>query len=84
MSNKRDSTSGNPTVRVSSAVALTKEEEKALREKLTARFGEDLSFRFEVESSLLGGVVVRVGDQIIDGSVKGKLESLRHTLAPGW
>jgi F-type H+-transporting ATPase subunit delta len=40
-----------------------------------------LEIRFDVETSLLGGVVVRVGDQVIDGSVKGKLDALAQTLA---
>jgi ATP synthase F1 delta subunit len=78
----KESTSSNLTARVSSAVPLTKEEQAALREKLEARFSQDLNLRFEVEPSLLGGVVVRVGDKVMDGSVKGKLEALKQTLAP--
>jgi ATP synthase F1 delta subunit len=78
----KESTSSNLTARVSSAVPLTKEEQAALREKLEARFSQDLNLRFQVEPSLLGGVVVRVGDKVMDGSVKGKLEALKQTLAP--
>jgi len=80
VSEERESTS--LAVKVSSAVPLTKEEQEALREKLQTRFGQDLSFRFEVEPSILGGVLLRVGDDVIDGSVQGKLETLRQTLAP--
>ena len=83
MRKDKESTSSNLTVRVSSAVLLTEEEETALRDQMKARFGEDLSFRFEVNSSLLGGVVIWVGDKVIDGSVKGKLEALKQTLSPG-
>jgi ATP synthase F1 delta subunit len=82
MRKEKESTSSNLIVRVSSAIPLTEEEETALREKLKARFSEDLNFRFEVDSSLLGGVVVWVGDKVIDGSVKGRLEALKQTLAP--
>ncbi len=71
------------TVKVSSAVPLTKEEQAALRGKLEARFGQGLGLTFEVEPAVLGGVVVRVGDQMIDGSVKGKLDALAETLAQG-
>jgi ATP synthase F1 delta subunit len=81
MRKDKESTSSSLTVRVSSAVPLTEEEETALREKLKARFSEDLNFRFEVDSSFLGGVVVWVGEKVIDGSVKGKLEALKQTLA---
>jgi ATP synthase F1 delta subunit len=66
--------------RISSAVPLTKGEQAALRKKLQARFGRQLDLRFEVEPSLLGGIMVRVGDQVIDGSVKGKLDALAQTL----
>ena len=82
MRKDKEFTSSNLTARVSSAVPLTKEDQAALREKLEARFSQDLNLRFEVEPSLLGGVVVRVGDKVMDGSVKGKLEALKQTLAP--
>lgn len=52
-----------------------------MRGKLEARFGQGLDLTFEVEPAVLGGVVVRVGDQMIDGSVKGKLDALAQTLA---
>lgn len=69
-------------VRISSAVPLTEDEQAALRERLEARFNQTLDARFEVEPSLLGGVVVRAGDQVIDGSVKGRLEGLAQIVAP--
>lgn len=78
----RELTSPDLTVKVSSAVPLTKEEEAALRQKLEARFNQGLDLRFGVEPSLLGGIVIRAGDQVIDGSVKGKLDALAQTLEP--
>jgi F-type H+-transporting ATPase subunit delta len=76
-----EATSSSLTARVSSAVPLTDEEQAALGEKLKARFGQALNMRFEVEPSLLGGVRVRVGDEVIDGSVKSKLDALAQSLA---
>jgi F-type H+-transporting ATPase subunit delta len=67
--------------RVTSAVPLTADEQRALRAKLLDRFGADLEFQFEVDPSLLGGVYLRVGDQVLDGSVAGKLAALRDRLA---
>jgi ATP synthase F1 delta subunit len=67
-------------VEIWSAIPLTEEEKKALRARWTGRFGDDLYFHFRVDSSLLGGVKVRVGAQIMDGSVAGKLEALREQL----
>ena len=65
---------------VTSAVPMTSDEQEAMRSKLAKRFGADLDFRFEVDPSLIGGVYVRVGDQVIDGSVAGRLASLRDRL----
>jgi len=68
---------------VTSAVPLTEAEQQAMRTKLAERFGSDLEFQFEVNSSLLGGVHLRVGDRVIDGTVAGKLAALRdHLTAP--
>ncbi len=66
--------------RVTSAVPMTEEEQAALRAKMKARFGDDLDFHFTVDPAILGGVVVRVGDQIIDGSVAGRLGALKESL----
>ena len=65
---------------VTSAVALTEAEKEAMRAKLAQQFGSDLEMRFEVDASLLGGVRLRVGDRVIDGSVAGKLAALRDHL----
>lgn len=65
---------------VTSAVPLTSEETLALQAKLRDRFGLELEFQFEVDPSLVGGVLLRVGDQVIDGTVAGKLTALRNTL----
>jgi F-type H+-transporting ATPase subunit delta len=66
---------------VTTAVPLTTAEEDTLRANLAKRFGSDLEFEFKVDAALIGGVHLRVGDQVIDGSVAGKLASLRDSLA---
>lgn len=66
---------------VISAVPLTEEEKDALQDKLTKRFGQDLDFEFTVDASIIGGIYLRVGDQVIDGTVAGKLAALRDRLA---
>ena len=65
---------------VTSAVPLTDGEKDALRAKVKESFGADLEFQFDVDASLIGGVYLRVGDQIIDGSVAGKLAAMRDHL----
>ncbi len=65
---------------VTSAVVLTDAEKKTLEDNMRRRFGQDLDFIYEVDSSILGGVVVRIGDKVIDGSVSGRLAALREKL----
>jgi F-type H+-transporting ATPase subunit delta len=67
--------------RVTSAVPLTIAEQEAFRVRLAEQFGHDLEFQFAVEPALIGGIHLRVGDQVIDGSVAGKLAALRDRLA---
>ena len=66
---------------VTSAVPLTEAEKTALRTKLADRFGPDLEFEFNVDEAVIGGIYLRVGDQVIDGTVAGRLAALRDQLA---
>ena len=65
---------------VTSAVPLIEAEKSALGSKLRAQFGNDLTFEYVVNQEILGGVIVRVGDKVIDGSVAGKLAQLKEKL----
>ena len=67
--------------RVKSAVPLTSEERTSLEQSLASRFGSNLEAEYEVDPALIGGVLVRVGDEVIDGSLAGKLATLRQRLA---
>jgi F-type H+-transporting ATPase subunit b len=67
-------------VTVTSAVPLTETEEAAIRQELATRLGESVEISFQVDPQILGGLVVRVGDRVIDGSFAGQLEQLRETL----
>jgi F-type H+-transporting ATPase subunit delta len=67
-------------VKVTSAVALTDAEREAVAEKLAEQYGQNLAFEYQVDPSLLGGLILRVGDRVIDASVAGKLHALRERL----
>lgn len=71
------------TARVTSAVPLTEEEQSQMDASLRQRFGDNLEIQYRVDDSILGGVVVRVGDRLIDGSVARKLATLRERLKQG-
>jgi F-type H+-transporting ATPase subunit delta len=66
-----------------SAVELTPDEVRALTARLEQSTGGRIELDVQVDPSLLGGVVVRVGDRLIDGSVRGRLERLRNQLISG-
>jgi F-type H+-transporting ATPase subunit delta len=66
-----------------SAAPLTKDEIRAVTERLEQLTGGRVELDVQVDPSLLGGLVVRVGDRMIDGSVRGRLERLRNQLVSG-
>jgi F-type H+-transporting ATPase subunit delta len=62
---------------VTSAVDLDVAEVEALRSRLEAMTDKHIELSQAVDPELLGGLQVRVGDELIDGSVRGRLERLR-------
>ncbi|MBM3144042.1 MAG: F0F1 ATP synthase subunit B [Chloroflexi bacterium] len=65
---------------VTSAVPLTDDEQSAIKKDMLARVGEQASVTFRVDPSILGGLVLRIGDKVLDSSVSAKLEGLRQSL----
>ena len=66
---------------VTSAFNLSPEQELALANKLSAVTNKKINIRRHIDSSILGGVIVRIGDKLIDGSAAGKLKALKKNLA---
>jgi len=64
---------------VTSALPLTTDEEAILKKDLLAKVGAQ-AVAFRVDPSILGGLVIKVGDKVMDGSVAGQLEGLRSNL----
>lgn len=67
-------------VEVRSAVPLPEETAQRLEEKLVSRLGKRVKFQTQVAPDLIGGLVVRVGDELMDGSVKTRLRRMRDRL----
>ena len=67
------------TAEVTTALPLSKDEEATVKQDVLSKVGaKDVAFR--VDPAILGGLVIKVGDKVLDGSVAGKLEGLRQNL----
>lgn len=65
---------------VKTAVPLTEEEKNKLVEKLEKKYDKKVLLDDSIERKLIGGVYVRVGDDVIDGTIKHKLEELKKRI----
>lgn len=71
---------GIGTADVTVAVELDAVQQKMLIAKLAEMTGKKITLNITVDPRIIGGVIVRIGDKVIDGSVKGQLGKLRSTL----
>ena len=67
-------------IEVTSAFDLTPEQKESLSQKLKRRFNQQMNLSYAIDKSLLGGIVIRTGDLMIDDSVRGRLERMNDTL----
>ena len=65
---------------VTTAVAMEKPQQEALTAKLEAITGKHIELKTHIDKSIIGGVVVKLGDKLIDGSVTSKIKSLGKQL----
>lgn len=68
-------------VTVTSALPLTAEQSEKLTQALTRRLRRTVRLSATVDPSLIGGAVVRAGDFVVDGSLRGRVERLSNTMA---
>lgn len=65
---------------VSSAIELDEARVSSIRDLLAGQTGKTVELSTEVDAELVGGLVIRVGDQLLDGSTRGRLRALRSHL----
>lgn len=65
---------------VSAAATLTDEQVANLKKKIEDGMGKSVQLQVSVDESLIGGLVIRIGDNVIDNSVKGKIERMTKDL----
>jgi F-type H+-transporting ATPase subunit delta len=70
--------SGRAVAEVRSAVALSEEQQKRLADAIAKATGRQVDVKVVIDPSVLGGLVTTVGDTVIDGSVRTRLEQFKH------
>lgn len=71
---------GEMTATVTSAHPLTSEQQSALKAQLKTRVGRDVAVHTKIDPAILGGLVVQLGSQLIDGSIRTRLNSLAQAM----
>ena len=66
-----------------SASELSSETVEKIRTTLSKRTGKDIILKVEQDPSLIGGIVSRIGDLVLDGSIKSQLLNMRESLKRG-
>jgi len=66
-----------------SAVPLTADETTAIQSRVESMAGSAVDLRTEVDPSLIGGITIQVRDQLLDASIRGRLERLRDQIHAG-
>jgi F-type H+-transporting ATPase subunit delta len=69
------------SVKVVSAIPLDDDQAERMKQALAQRFECDVVLENEVDADVIGGAVVYAGDQVIDGSLRGRLQKLSNSLA---
>ena len=71
---------GELTAEIVSAHALDDEQVDALKQNLRTRMGRDINVDLSVDPAMLGGLVVKIGSQMIDGSIRTRLNNLAQVM----
>lgn len=71
---------GETSATVTTAHPLDDAQLSALKAKLKARVGRDVSVNLKTDPAILGGLIVKIGSQLIDGSIRTKLNTLAHAM----
>jgi F-type H+-transporting ATPase subunit b len=66
---------------ITSALPLTEAEQTTLKQEVLSKIGDQATVTFRVDPSILGGLVIRVGDKVLDNSVAGQMEEMRQQLS---
>lgn len=74
---------GKATANVVVAQKLTTKEEKKLQKQLSEFTGKSIALSVSVDESIIGGAITTIGSQVLDGSIRNKLNLIRETIVKG-
>ncbi len=77
----RSEAKGSINAEVISAFEVSDEQQKAIIKSLKKRLGCDIKLTTRIDTSLMGGAIIRAGDLVIDGSLRGRLTKITGTLS---
>ena len=77
----REEAENRLSVKVVSAIALDEDQASRMQQALARRFDCEIELENEIDAKIIGGAVVYAGDQVIDGSLRGRLQKLSNSLA---
>ena len=77
----RAQSEGTVDAELISALEVSEDQVSKIAASLAKRLGKKVSLSTRIDSSLIGGAIIKAGDMVIDGSVRGRLEKLSSTLA---
>jgi F-type H+-transporting ATPase subunit b len=75
-----DASLSGASAEITSALPLTDQEKETVRNEIISKTGSQ-TVTFRVDPSILGGLLIKVGDKVLDGSVAGQLQTLQQTLS---
>ena len=78
---KRSAAENISEVDVITAYPLNENQIKKISESLSKRTGNKIDINIEENKDLIGGVIIRVGDSVVDASLRGRLEELNNVIA---
>jgi F-type H+-transporting ATPase subunit delta len=78
---KRADAEGLAEVEVISAFPLLEDQQKTIAKVMATRLGKKIEIKTSIDSSLIGGAVIRTGDSVIDASIRGRLKQLANEFA---
>ncbi len=75
---------GGPTsAEVTSALELTADQRRKVEQELRSKYGATLDITYSVDPALLGGLLVRVGDKVLDTSLRQRMNAVQRNMIEG-